>query len=83
MEGKPIKRRRTIMEDLMNDFKIDLEKMMDDWYDTLEQLVDGALFNLSFYEGDLDEHYIMLQDIMIEVLRERLSFALEEDGESN
>ena len=70
------------MEDLMNDFKIGLEQMMDDWYDTLEQLVDGALFNLSFYEGDIDEHYIMLQDIMIEVLQERLGCILEESGES-
>lgn len=70
------------MEDLMNDFKIDLEQMMDDWYETLELLVDEALFNLSFYEGDIDEHYIMLQDMMIAVLQERLGCILEEGGES-
>lgn len=71
------------MEELMNDFKVDLEKMMDEWYETLEQLVDGALFDLSFYGGDIDEHYIMLQDVMIEVLQERLSCIFEEAGESN
>lgn len=70
------------MEDLMNNFKIDLEHMMDDWYETLELLVDEALFNLSFYEGDIDEHYIMLQDMMIAVLQERLGCILEEGGES-
>lgn len=70
------------MEDLMNNFKIDLEQMMDDWYETLELLVDEALFNLSFYEGDIDEHYIMLQDMMIAVLQERLGCILEEGGES-
>ena len=70
------------MKELMDDFKVDLEKMMDDWYETLEQLVDGALFNMSFYEGDIDEHYIKLQDLMIEVLQERLAGIFEE-GESN
>ena len=71
------------MKELMDDFKVDLEKMMDDWYESLEQLVDGALFNMSFFEGDIDEHYIMLQDLMIDVLRERLGGVFQEDGESN
>lgn len=70
------------MKELMDDFKVDLEKMMDDWYDTLERLVDEALFNMSFYEGDPEENFIKLQDVMIEVLQERLSFILKEDGES-
>lgn len=70
------------MKELMNDFKVDLEKVMDDWYDTLEQLVDGALFNMSFFEGDPEEHFTMLQDVMIEVLQERLGCIFKEDGES-
>ncbi|MBO5319075.1 MAG: hypothetical protein J6B01_04615 [Ruminococcus sp.] len=68
------------MKELMDEFKVDLEKMMDEWYETLEQLVDGALFNMSFFEGDIDEHYIMLQDMMIEVLQERLGDVFKEDG---
>ena len=71
------------MKELMDDFKVDLEKMMDDWYETLEELLDEALFDLSFYEGDIDEHYIMLQDIMIKVLQERLGGIFPEDEESN
>lgn len=70
------------MNELINDFKVDLEKLMDDWYYSLEQLVDGALFNMSFFEGDPDENYIKLQDVMIEVLQERIGFILKEDGES-
>ena len=66
----------------MNDFEVDLEKMMDDWYDTLEQLVDGALFNMSFCKGDPEEHFVMLEEVMIEVLQERLGCLLKEDGES-
>lgn len=66
------------MEELMQMYKEELEKMMDDWYNELEQLVDGVLFNLSFYEGDLDENYIKFQDMMIEVLRERLGGVLED-----
>ena len=66
------------MEELMQMYKEELEKMLDDWYNELEQLVDGVLFNLSFYEGDLDENYIKFQDMMIEVLRERLGGVFEE-----
>lgn len=70
------------MKELMDDFKVDLEKMMDDLYATLEQLVDGALFNMSFFEGDPEDHFAMLQDAMIEVLQERVGCILKEDGES-
>lgn len=70
------------MKELMNDFKVDLEKMMDDWYHSLEQLVDGALFNMSFFEGDPEEHFAMLEKVMIEMLQERVGCLLKEDGES-
>lgn len=70
------------MKELLDDFKVDLEKLMDDWYYTLEHLVDGALFNMSFYQGDPEEQFTMIQDVMMEVLQERLDFILKEDGES-
>ena len=82
MEDKPFKRRRLIMNEVVNDFKVELEKMMDDWYNSLEHLVDGAMFNMSFYGTDVDKQFSMLQDVMIEVLQERIGCLLEESGES-
>ena len=70
------------MEDLMNNFKHDLEKMMDEWYEELGQLVDGAVFNLTFYEGEIEEQYNMLEALMFEVLQERFGLSLEEQKET-
>lgn len=70
------------MEDLMNNFKHDLEKMMGEWYEELEQLVDGALFNLSFYEGEIEEQYNTLEALMFEVLQERFGILLDERKET-
>lgn len=70
------------MDEVVKDFKADLEKMMDEWYNSLEHLVDGAMFNMSFYEGDVEEQFNKLQDVMIEVLQERIGCLLEESGES-
>lgn len=70
------------MEDLMNNFKHDLEKMMDEWYEELGQLVDGAVFNLTFYEGEIEEQYNMLEALMFEVLQERFGISLEEQKET-
>lgn len=66
------------VEELMNGFKHDLEKTLEDWQDTIEQLVASAMFNLSFFEGDADDHYLMLQTIMIDVLREQFGGVLNE-----
>lgn len=66
------------MEELMKDFKYDLEKTLEEWQETIEQLVSSAMFNLSFFEGDADDHYLMLQNIMIDVLREQFGGVLDE-----
>ena len=67
------------MEELMNGFKQDLEKALEEWQETMEQLVSSAMFNLSFFEGDADDHYLMLQSIMIDVLREQFGGALDKN----
>ena len=71
------------MEEVMENFKVDVEKMLDDWYEELEQLVCDAMFNLSFFGSDSDEKYLELQDIMIKVLQERLGCTFKEGGESH
>ena len=53
---------------------------MDKWYEDLELLVDGAMFNMSFIEADPDENYLKLQEVMIEVLQERFAIALEDEA---
>lgn len=68
------------MKEFVDGFKMDLEELMDKWYEDLELLVDGAMFNMSFIEADPDENYLKLQEVMIEVLQERFAIALEDEA---
>jgi hypothetical protein len=68
------------MNDFVDGFKMDLVELMDKWYEDLELLVDGAMFNMSFVEDDPDGNYLKLQEVMIEVLQERLIGVFEEEA---
>lgn len=68
------------MNEFVDGFKMDLVKLMDKWYEDLELLVDGAMFNMSFIEDDPDGNYLKLQEVMIEVLQERFTIALEDEA---
>lgn len=68
------------MKEFTDGFKMDLEMLMDKWYEDLEALVDSAMFNMSFIEDDPDGNYLKLQNIMIEVLQERFAYVLAEES---
>lgn len=67
------------MNEFVDGFKMDLVKLMDKWYEDLESLVDGTMFSMSFVEDDPDGNYLKLQEVMIEVLQERLIGVFEEE----
>lgn len=67
------------MKEFVDGFKVDLDELMDELYQKLDQLICDALFNMSFFEGDVDDHYAQLQEVMIEVIQERIGMAFDKD----
>lgn len=64
------------MKEFLDMFKEDAEKLMDKWYQDLDDLMSSTLYSMSFIDGNMDEHYLELQNIMIEVIQERLAVTL-------
>lgn len=67
------------MKDIVNEFKMDLEKLLDDMYQNLDTLVCDTLVTMSFYNEDGDANYEKLQAVMIEVLQEQFSKLSDEE----
>lgn len=70
------------MKEVEERFKVDLEELLDNMYQKFEELIDGAMFDMSFFGTDCDEQFLRLQEIMIEVLQDRFAFAMFNDEES-
>ena len=62
-----------MIDELVKEFKVEVENFMEELYQKLEELVDGALFNLSFYNLDNEENYEKLEAVMMEVLQEQFN----------
>lgn len=62
-----------MMDEFVKDFKVEMENYMDEMYQKLEELVDGALFNMSFYNLDDAENFEKLQEVMLEVIKEQFN----------
>ena len=67
------------MKVIVDEFKMDLEKLMDNMYQNLDTLVCDTLVTMSFYDEDGDANYEKLQEKMIEVLQEQFSKLLDEE----
>lgn len=68
-----------MMDEFVKEFKVDVENFMEELYVKLEDLVDGALFNMSFYNLDNAENYEKLEAAMMEVLQEQFNKIFEEE----
>lgn len=66
------------MNEFVEGFKMDLEELMNKWYEDLDDLVNSAMFNMSFIEDDPDGNYLKLQEVMIAVLQERFIGVLDD-----
>ena len=62
-----------MMDEFVKDFKVEVENFMEELYVKLEDLVDRALFNMSFYNLDNAENYEKLEAAMMEVLQEQFN----------
>ena len=60
-----------MMDEFVKEFKIEMENFMEEMYVKLEEVVDGALFNMSFYNLDDEENYEKIQEVMMEVIQEQ------------
>lgn len=67
------------MKAIVDDFKIEVEKLLDEMYLNLDTLVCDTLVTMSFYDDDGDANYEKLQEKMIEVLQEQFSKLLDEE----
>ena len=62
-----------MMDEFVKEFKIEMENFMEEMYIKLEEVVDGALFNMSFYNLDDEENYEKLEAVMMEVIQEQFN----------
>lgn len=62
-----------MMDEFVKEFKVEVENFMEELYVKLEDLVDRALFNMSFYNLDNAENYEKLEAAMMEVLQEQFN----------
>ena len=62
-----------MMDEFLKDFKVEMENFMEEMYLKLEEVVDGAMFNMSFYNLDDEANYEKIQDVMMEVIQEQFS----------
>ena len=67
------------MKAIVDDFKIEVEKLLDEMYLNLDTLVCDTLVTMSFYDDDGDANCEKLQEKMIEVLQEQFSKLLDEE----
>lgn len=67
------------MNEFVEGFRMDLELLMNKWYEDLDDLVNSTMFNMSFLEDDPDGNYLKLQEVMIEVLQERFIGAFNDE----
>lgn len=59
-----------MMDEVVAIFKVEFEALMEEMYQKLGQMVDDAMFNTSFCEGDPDENYEKLDQAMNDIIRE-------------
>jgi hypothetical protein len=69
-----------MLDEFVKGFKVDVEYLLDEMYGKLEELVEGAMFNMDFYDSDADANYEKLEAVMIEVLQEQFSKLIEEEA---
>lgn len=62
-----------MMDEFVKGFKIEMENFMEEMYVKLEEVVDGALFNMSFCNLDYEENYEKLEAVMMEVIQEQFN----------
>lgn len=62
-----------MMDEFVKEFKIEMENFMEEMYVKLEEVVDGALFNMSFYNLNDEENYEKLEAVMMEVIQEQFN----------
>lgn len=62
-----------MLDEFVKGFKVDVENLLDDMYLRLEELVEGAMYSMDFYDPDADANYEKLQAVMIEVIQEQFS----------
>lgn len=69
-----------MMDEILKDFKIEMENFMMEMYQELDGMVDGALFNMSFYNLDDEVNFEKLQEVIIEVLQEHFGNLMDEEA---
>ena len=62
-----------MMDEFVKDFKVEMENFMEEMYAKLEEVVDGALFNMSFYNLNDEENFEKLEAVMMEVIQEQFN----------
>lgn len=62
-----------MMDEFVKEFKIEMENFMEEMYVKLEEVIDGALFNMSFYNLDDEGNYEKLEAVMMEVIQEQFN----------
>lgn len=62
-----------MMDEFLKAFKGEMEKFMEELYSRLEEVVDEALFNMSFYQLDNEANYEKLEEVMMEVIQEQFN----------
>ena len=62
-----------MMDEFVKEFKIEMENFREEMYVKLEEVVDGALFNMSFYNLNDEENYEKLEAVMMEVIQEQFN----------
>lgn len=60
-----------MMDEFVKEFKIEMENFMEEMYVKLEEVVDRALFNMSFCNLGDEENYEKLEAVMMEVIQEQ------------
>lgn len=59
------------MNEIMEMFKVDVEELFEEMCDRLDGILDNAMFEMRSYEGDDDEHYEIIREVMIETLMKK------------
>ena len=62
-----------MMDEFVKVFKVEMENFMEEMYAKLEEVLDEALFNMSFYNLNDEENFEKIQEVMMEVIQEQFN----------
>ena len=62
-----------MMDEFVKEFKVEMENFMEAMYAKLDEVLDAALFNMSFYNLNDEENFEKIQEVMMEVIQEQFN----------